>query len=287
MPDLPDDHFEIDTSIFENGGMMTGAFSYFKTREGEDGLSHLERDEQRRQKLWDKMDRKMEAGLQRDFDGMNVPCYHDPECPGDLCKDTIEARKAAEEQYQKTIAEIEAEDAPKKKKTGPTVGPSTIKSKSAAATLSHPKPAAVKSKVAAKTVVPSTKPRPNTSIAFRTKKTPVPTNPSPMRHAAALANSKNTMGYAKGRSASAMLRKTEQSKTDPEVPDTSLAPAEYIQRYGVPRLGSEMWISCKRAGCFEEDEEPSLEEMFGGDGSHSLDKLLREEAEQDFQLTLE
>ena len=286
MPDLPDDHYEIDTSIFENGGLMRGALDYFKTREGEDGLSHIERDEQRRQKLWDKMDRKTEAKLQRDIDSMEIPCSHYPECPGDLCKDTVESRRAAEEQYQKTIADIEAEYAPTKKKTVSARGPSTIKSKVAAASLSRPKPTVVTSKPAAKAGIASTQPRLNTSTVFRPKKASVPTNPSSMRHAAAVANSKSTIGYAKGRSASAILHKTESTKPASEVPNTSLSPAEYIQRYGVPRLGSEMWLTCKRAGCFDEDEEPSVEEMFGSD-PHSLDKLLREEAEQDFQLTLE
>lgn len=98
------------------------------------------------------------------------------------------------------------------------------------------------------------------------------------------------MGYSKGRAASATLHKTglpkrEVKTSSNEIPDTSLAPVEYIQRYGVPRLGSEMWIRCKTAGCFDEDEGPSLEEIFAGDHPYGLDTLLREEAEQDFQLT--
>jgi len=285
MPDFPDDHFQIDTSLFENGGLMSGAFTYFQTREGEDGLSHVERDQQRRQKQWDIMDRKDEAKLQRDFDGMNIPCTHYPECPGDVCKDTVEARKAAEEQYQKTIAEIDAETAPKPKKPAPTTRPSTLKSRSAAAALSQSKTTNVAPKMADKGALQPIKSRVNPSLVSKSKKHPVPTNPSSMRHTAAVAASKTTMGYAKGRSTSATLRNTILPKKEPDVPDTSLAPAVYIERYGVPRLGSEMWFTCQMAGCFDEDEEPSLEDGMAGDHPHGLDKLIREEAEQDFQLT--
>lgn len=284
MPDLPDDHFEIDTSIFENGGLMRGAFIYYQNKKGADGLSHHEREQKQREKQWDIMDRKQEAQLQRDLDSMNMPCTHEPECPGDICKYTIEAREAAEQQYQKTIAEIDAETAPKPKKPEPTNGPSTLISRAAAATLSQPKISTTTSRATSKPEFQTTKPRLNTSLASGAKKAPAPTNPSNMRHTAAVANSKTTMGYAKGRSTSAALRKTVLPEKNRDVPDTSLAPAEYIHRYGVPRLGSEMWFICKRAGCFDEDEGPSLEEIFAGDNPNALDKLIREEAEQDFQL---
>lgn len=271
--------------MFENGGLNRGAIGHFMTREGPDGLSHLERDEQRRQKIWDRMDRMTEASLQRDFDSMPMPCIHYPECSSELCKDTIENRKAAEKQYQKTMAAIDAETAPTSKKPTLSTGPSELKSKSAAAALAHPKISAPMAKGASKPGPPSTKPRLTTSLVSRPKKIPAPTNPSNMRHTAAVAASKTTMGYAKGRSTSASLRKTVLPKEDAKMPDTSLPPAEYIQRYGVPPLGTEMWLRCKIAGCFDEDEGESLEEIFAGDHPHGLDTLLREEAEQEFQLT--
>ena len=269
---------------------MRGAWTHFMTREGPDGLSHAEREEQRLQKIYDIADRKMEARMQRDMDSMAVPCTHDPECSTETCKDTIEARKAAEEQFRKTIANIEAETAPATKKPDPSNGPSIQKSKAAAASLSLPKQSGPALKTASKPNTAPAKPRLTTSLVTRPKKTPAPTNPSAMRHNAAVATSKTTMGYSKGRAASATLRKTilpkKEVKTGSnEKPDTSLAPAEYIQRYGVPQEGSEMWIRCKAVGCFDEDEGPSLAEIFAGDRPHGLDTLLREEAEQDFQLT--
>ena len=276
--------------MFEGENRMRGAWAHFMTREGPDGLSHVEREEQRLQRIYDIADRKMEALMQRDIDSTPIPCTHYPECPTEICKDTVVARNAAEEQYQKTIATIEAETLPATKKSIPSKGPSTVKSKVAVASLSLPK----QSGPALKTARPNTAPvipRLTTSLVARPKKTPAPTNPSPMRHNAAVAASKTTLGYSKGRATSATLRKTVLPKNEVntgsnEIPDTSLAPAEYIRRYGIPRLGSEMWIRCKAAGCFDEDEGPSLEEIFAGDQPHGLDTLLREEAEQDFQLTI-
>ena len=261
------------------------------TREGPDGLSHVEREEQRLQRIYDIADRKTEALMQRDIDSTPIPCTHYPECPTDVCKDTVEARKSAEEQYHKTIATIEAETAPATKTSLPSKGPSTLKSKVAAASLSQPKQSGPSLKTASKPNNASADSRLTTALAARPKKTPAPTNPSSMRHNAAVAASKTSMGYSRGRAASATLRKTVLPKGEVkpgsnEIPDTSLAPAEYIRRYGVPRIGSEMWMRCRAVGCFDEDEGPSLEEIFAGDHPHGLDMLLREEAEQDFQLTL-
>ena len=290
MPDLPEDHVDLDFSMFENGGLMKGALAYYMTRKDEDGLSHVEREEQRRQKIWDRMDRESDAALQRDIDSEPIPCTHYPECPGELCKNTIQARKEAEEQYQKTVAEIEAETTPLRKKSTPSNGLSALKTKTATATLSQPKGSALALKAISKTGVPSAKSRLNSNLVSRPQRTAVPTNPSPMRHTAATAASKTTMGYSKGRAASATLRKTvlpaKPTKTDENaIPDTEMAPADYIQRYGVPKFGSEMWIRCKNSGCFDEDEGPSLEEIFSRGQPGGLDAYLREEAEQDFQLT--
>jgi hypothetical protein len=291
MPDLPDDHVDLNFSMFENGGLMRGALGYFATRKGPDGLSHLEREEKQQQRRWDMIDRKSEAQLQRDIDSEPIPCTHYPDCPGELCKDTVETRKEAAEQYQKTIAAIDAEFAsPATQKPVPSNRPSVLKAKAAATTLSQPKGSALAPKAISKPGVPSVKSRLNTTLASRPKDCPASTNPSPMRHTAATAASRTTIGYSKGRATSATLRQTVEPKKSTksdgnDYPDTSLAPADYIKRYGEPRFGSDMWMRCKSAGCFDEDEGPSLEEIFAGDHPGGLDALLREEAEQDFHLT--
>ena len=293
MPDLPDDHFEIDRSLFEGDFLTRGAFAYFQQRKGADGLSNVEREQQRRQRLWDIEDKKNMAQLQRDFDSMNTPCTHFPECQEEVCKDTLKAQAAAEEQYQKTLAEIHAEASqaePKAKKPAPTKnGPSTLKSKSAATALSQPKNTVMAATAASKAGTTAKKTTATSSLISRPKKALTPTNPSSMRHTAAVVNSKTTMGRAQGRSVSATLRKTEAPKKDsePEIPDQMLTPAAYIKRYGVPRVGSDKWIECKRAGCLDDDEdrEPGIEEPTE-EGENALDRLLREQAEEDFVLTL-
>ena len=266
LPDYPDDHVELDLSMFEGDNMMRGAWSHFMTREGPDGLSHVEREEQRLQRLYDIADRKMEALMQKDVDSMPIPCTHFPECLTELCKDTVEARKEAEEQYRKTLVAIESEVTPTAKKSVPSNGPSTLKSKVAAASLSLPKHSVPALKTASKPHNAPAKPRLTTSLVARPKKTPAPTNPSPMRHNAAVAASRTTMGYSKGRATSATLRKTVLPKKEVkagsnEAHDTSLVSVEHI-------------------------EGPDLEKLFAGDHPHGLDSFLREEAEQDFQLTL-
>lgn len=271
---------------------MRGAWGYFMTKIDDDGLNHIQREERDNQAAWDRADRKEEARMQRDMDSYPTPCTHDPECPGEECKNATGARRAAEEQYKKAIASIEAEAIPlwkRLQKLDTTQRPSARIEKAAAATLSHPKQSAPASKPTTKPSVLSSKTRLNTSILSRPKKAPMPSNPSPMRHTAATATSRTTMGYSKGRAASATLRQTvlpkkDTKQTTKEVPDTSLPPADYISRYGIPRLGSEMWIRCKRAGCFNEDKGRDLEETFGGENSDALDKMIREEAMQDFQL---
>ena len=44
--------------MFEGENMMRGAWSHFMTREGPDGVSHAEREEQRRQRIYEIADRR-------------------------------------------------------------------------------------------------------------------------------------------------------------------------------------------------------------------------------------
>ena len=258
---------------------------------GWDGLSILERQEKEQAEKNDRNIRKDEAALLRDIESMPMPCFHSPDCPGEVCKDTLERTKAAEEKYRKTMAAIEAEEFPAWRKLLEKEGPTPLPSG-----ILKPKASATVAKSTKKAPTPSTKPLApsakahlmNANLTSRPKKTPIPSNPSPMRHNAALATSKTTMGYSKGRKASATLRKTvlRGKENAREIPDTSLAPAEYIARHGIPRVGTDIWFRCKRAGCLDEEEEegPSFEELMGLDKE---DEFLREAAEQDFVLTLQ
>ena len=279
---------ELNLSMFTNGNIFEGAMGYFATRPGPDGLNIIEREDKIRDERWAIMDMENDAKMQRDIDSLPLSCTHYPECPGELCKNTIRARKDAQEEYEKAIAIIHAETAPKKQVKGP--GPSTIKSKAAAIALAQPKPVKPVKDPVKKATAPSTKARPNITLLSRPKKSPTPTNPSPMRHTAAIAASRTTVGHAKGRAVSASLRNTaaptKKSRFTPfEERDSSIAPALYYARWGEPPKGSDMWLDCWRLGILEcSPKHQDSNELSDG---QSLDELLREEALDDFQLTLE
>ena len=195
-----------------------------------------------------------------------------------------ERRRKAEEKYQKTIARLDSKQAdpkivPAQKKPAMPKGPSSL-------VTSKKAPTATTQPQSAKALKPITAPGPNTrlppTLVSSRKQAPVPTNPSPMRHTAALSSSKTTLGYSKGRAASANIRKTVLPKKDqaPGVPDASLAPAMYIKRHGNPSFGSDMWLRCRALGYFDEDEDKNTEEPrdVGRD-------WVQEEAEKDFELT--
>lgn len=327
LPDLPDDlPHDIDLSLLKNGGIHPGFLHHFVTRAGPDGLTFYERKEKEQQRVNEIADKISEATFTRDFESLPFPCIHRQECPGEECSASIANRKAAELKYQKTITALSERHHSKnpkllvtKKVNRPDGGPSTLTSKTAATALSQPTEglsSPLKAKLTTKLSPHTSK---TTSVFSRPKKQPPqPTNPSIMRHTAASALSKTTIGHSKGRATSAAMR-TSSSVLPPgrnvqnikhiegskiaegvtakeaaaaaaaQTPNPALlAPAVYIERYGVPRIGSEMWIRCERAGCF--DTNANNEEVLGGEqeavaGSiQALDDLLREEAEKDFQL---
>ena len=312
LPDYPDDIHELNLSMFKDGGLTRGAFDYYLNRPSEwDGLSPLERQEKEREEAEELSHKIANAQLLRDFESAPIPCFHEPECQGKECIASAESRKEAEGKYQKTMALLVPKTALKQgssRNVAPSKAPSTLTSKTAAAALSQA------NKPTATTVPPKAKkPLSTTTItaktpsilAPRSKKplTPAPTNPSTMRHASAIAASRTTIGHAAGRAASANMQKTVLSSnpnpnpdpkninaakkplasktTNTQIPDTTLAPAVYIKKYGVPSVGSEMWLRCKTAGCF--DEEVGDEGLLGG---ADVGDWLREEAEREWRFEL-
>lgn len=255
-----------------------------------EGLSILERQERDRLENDDRNMRRGEALILRDIEAMPIPCIHTPDCPGNTCKDTPQRVKAAEVKYQKTMAAIDAEEHPAWRKVlekeGRTTMPSGIwKGKAPATVAKSTKKAPAPS---AKPLAPSAKAHLiNANLATRPKKAPVPSNPSPMRYNAALATSKTTVGYSKGRKTSAALHESVMpgKENERKMPETTLAPIEYVARYGIPKVGTEMWMKCKQAGFFEDEEERlSAKEIWGYNEENDF---LREAAEEDFVLTLQ
>lgn len=302
MPDYPDDMpHDLDFSMFKNGGTTRNFLQHFATRVGDDGLSHIEREAKQRQKDAEIADKKADALLLREFESMHMPCIHNPECIDMECTINLDNRKAAEEKYQATLAALSTSPpkpqnpVPVKKPVQTRAPPSTLTSKSAVAALSISKPHPVPNKKPTTTKSPSSIPfssKPSTSILSRKKRNPAPqpSNPSPMHHTALAAASKTTIGRSKGRVTSAALKKAtlspadETQKQQQPQRDHTLAPQVYIDRYGVPVVGSEMWIRCKTAGCFDELESSSEREEEGRSRITALENLFRQEAERDFEL---
>ncbi|MCJ1402142.1 hypothetical protein MMC11_005361 [Xylographa trunciseda] len=282
LPDDPDDFPELDLSVFQNGGLTRDYRHYFMNRPDDEGLSRIQRQEMERQKAADIEHKKLEAMMIRDMESALTPCLHEPDCLGDECKDMPEIRRKAEEQFEMTMASIDPTEAPKKKTSITSRGPSNTLSRRAAGVLSQPKPSV--SGMAAKKPAPRNR-LPFSQISSR-KQALVPSNPSPMRHTAATVTSRNTVGYSKGRVTSASIRtanmfRDPKNTVDDEIPGTGLSPASYIEKYGMPRFGSEMYIRCKHAGCLKEDD--------GADdirGAERLEALWREQAEEEFEFTV-
>ena len=248
-------------------------------RPDDSGLSRNQRREIERQKAIEREDKKNEAMMLRDMESALMPCLHELHCSGDECKDIPEIRRKAEEKFKTTMASIESSVVPEIKKTAISKAPSNTLSRHAAGALSQPKPSV--SGMAAKAQAPAPKIRLPFSQTSSRKQALRPSNPSPMRHIAASVASRNTMGYSKGRVTSASIRSTRMFNDPKDNPDISLSPALFIEKYGMPSIGSEMYLRCKHSGCFDEDgNEDEIR------GAERLEALWREQVEEEFEFTL-
>ena len=300
LPDYPDDIHETNLTPFPDGkGLMDGFWGDTLNKPDAEGLSYLQRKEMQLKKRLELEEKEEYARVMLDMETPTWPCECEVECTGDTCQKNLEGKKIAEENYQKRMAEIHPDWKDRVSKAAPakptaskviqkkpliSKGPSTLTSKSAANALSRKPPSTVVNP-SSKPPNPTTKARiPFSNISSR-KKTPPPTNPSPMRHTAATLASKSTIGRSAGRATSATYSKAALSHKDAkpavEVPDTGLPPDVYIARYGEPKLGSRMWMRCYQAGCFEKDADEGK-----ASGIPSLDELLREGADEEFVLEL-
>lgn len=100
-----------------------------------------------------------------------------------------------------------------------------------------------------------------------------------MRSTAATVTSNSTVGYSKGRSVSSTLRETA-SAQKAATSEALLSPETFMQLYGKPPLDSEMWLRCKAAGCFDE-ENVGYQEL-----EEQLPTFEEDEEADNFQLTL-
>lgn len=269
--------------------VLEGWFDHYANKSDAGGLSYIQRKELEEKETNEYLDKKGEAEMLLAADSTPMSCLCDEECWGAECKESVARRKAAQETYRKTITALESKYLAKFTKSAERKGPSMRTSKAAATALSQAKrPPASGTKPAVKASGPSKKPG---FIPPLGNKKPAPPNMSEKRHAAAAAASKTTMGYSKGRAASAAMRKTVMpGNNSPERemgPDYKLAPAVFIQRYGVPKFGTQKWLECKSSGCFDENTE--VHEDLGAKvtaENDGLAKYFKEEAEKEFVLEL-
>lgn len=232
LPDIPDD-ITYDTTFpqFRPKNRALGMESvYGKQEVGRDGLTLKER-KFRENSL--KCDQLAEEMIMKQLDSINF-------------------NESSEEEHLKAPA-----PAPQPRTTRSKATPaaprhtrtvSTLRSREAANALAAPKPSAAPLRVA-----PAPKSRLPSALMPK-KKTRVPTNPSSMRNTAAAVTSNNTLGYSKGRSVSSTLH-DDKEESKPSDTHTTHSPETYIQLYGTPPLGSEMWTRCKAAGYFDSPEE--------------------------------
>lgn len=154
---------------------------------------------------------------------------------------------------------------------------STVRARDAVAALSKVEPSGARARPAA-----MSKPRPRVASSLLTARRPrVPSNLTSTRHAAATANSKTTLGYSKGRIVSSKLHGKTSTTPEKSVPKSVLSPETYIELYGMPPLGSEMWYRCKGAGCFDSEED-----RLAAEAERNLPTFGEDEEAQNFQLTL-
>ncbi|KAF3892905.1 hypothetical protein GTR04_0636 [Trichophyton interdigitale] len=289
---LPDDdgYITYDTTFphFKGNNFARGWQKLYEdTSVGEDGLTAKQRKEK---ELDDAYNKHIEELIQAQIDSIGTL---ELEGEGD------DAKAEAEESRPVSRATTKSQR--------PERTVSTLRSKSAAQALAmDPKEsvrtrssARLAAKAAAKAATASTTTTAtSTTKTTKQKKTTEPTNPSSMRHTAAVASSRNTLGYSKGREALAALREgTDQPKSsskagrstnkagEQENETDHLSPELYMQLYGPPAFGTEMWSRCKIAGYFD-DEVKTTEELLGIDSTNVDDAFVEDEESANFQLLI-
>ena len=142
-----------------------------------------------------------------------------------------------------------------KSKAATDSGIDTIRARRAADALSQSKIPSVAMKPTSSSLQKSRR-KPTFSV-LKSSETPGPTNPSPMRHKAAQALSKNTIGFPRARHAPSILpRRPKQLAKDTEVMASSpikqsdIHPAHFRELYGDPPEGSDMWIRLRQHDLF-------------------------------------
>jgi hypothetical protein len=162
----------------------------------------------------------------------------------------------------------------------------TIKAKGAVSALSSLPQKKLPSAATKATASSIQKKKASFSVLGTRKSSVQPTNPSSMRHSAAVAASRTTIGYSKGRNVSSILpEKTAQGSrvTSGKIDQSQVHPLQFRELYGEPPPGSQMWDRFMEHGLFEdeiEDDEQDLANQWW------VADILSEEEEGIFQLPM-
>ncbi|GFF52092.1 hypothetical protein IFM58399_09237 [Aspergillus lentulus] len=261
LPDIPDD-ITYDTTFpqFQPKNLALGLESvYGDNQVGEDGLTKRQRKFQEDSIAFDK---KVDEMILKQLEEIGFEDKTELDPPSEPHVEEVPKRRLEMRRAKSTMT-----------KPKYTSNISTVRAHNAVAALSRVEPSGARARPAA-----MSKPKPRVASSLLTSRRPrVPSNLSSMRHAAATANSKTTLGYSKGRTVSSRLHG--KPSTTPE--RSVLSPETYIELYGMPPLGSEMWYRCKAAGCFDSEED-----RLAAKAERNLPTFGEDEEAQNFQLTL-
>ncbi|KAA8642121.1 hypothetical protein EYZ11_001194 [Aspergillus tanneri] len=213
-----------------------------------------------------------------------------------LQEDSVACDKMMDEMILKQIESIGFEDASEaRQRDGPSMGDiskprrmkattsrvkytsnvSTVRARDAAAALSGADRSARTRQVA----IPKARPR-VTSALFSSRKPRSPPNPSSMRHTAATASSRTTLGYAKGRDVSSKLRGKSPNSTKQSLSKGILSPETYMEPNG-PTLEREPGNRFPGAENLDHEEDQLPIDM-----ESMLPTYEEDEEARNFQLTL-
>lgn len=246
---------------------------------------------QEQEKRADKVYREL---TEKAFEETPLIGYNVPELPGD--ETIVEARKRRERETQQQQSKVLTTKARSvTRPAAPQKLPSRTASARAAALLSKPADDATSTSTTTRSahIAPAPKSKLSSFGQLRRKEPPPPTNPSSMRHAAATATSRTTLGYSKGRQVSSSISRVRAGQSTTVAapkdagPSSTANAAEASAPISAHAAGREDWLLFgRRVGAFDGAEDEGEAIAMGLRGLGFGEGLPRdEEAENDFQLT--
>jgi hypothetical protein len=253
--DFPDGCLNYDA--LKPGNLTRGIYQTYHDQVDENGLTRLDREcEASYQKSAKEADERIMKMMEEEWTIGDVP-------------ETFRHLKKKQPVAKDSTKPMEPKRDPLSNK-----GPATIASRKAASALSvAPKSSVVPLK--------TLKPKPAPSFLSR----PKPTPPAPANNSIiAVAASRSTIGYTRGRNASTALKKREGGMNRSvsnlsQSSDTTITPARFAEKEAGP--GSEEWRRLKFLGAFDVDNE-DLEPALGG----GLPEFLRRDDEDDEEFVM-